>query len=86
MNRNHKVFAVTIGYDAMVSVPDPEAPGGGEMINAGVRRAERVVTVVAPDVVFVKAWLIENPHRFPKVEIKKIEDVKVDAVIELHTY
>lgn len=86
MNRDHKVFSVTIEYDSMVRIPDPEAPGSGEMVRAGVVRARRVVTVVAPDAVYVKAWVIENPHRFPNVKLEAIEDTKIDAVIELHTY
>lgn len=86
MNRDHKVFSVTIEYDSMVRVQDPEAPGSGEMVNAGLVRGRRVVTVIAPDVVYVKAWVIENPHRFPNVKLCGIEDAKIDAVIELHTY
>lgn len=86
MNRDHKVFEALIVYDAIVHVPNPEAPGSGEMVKSHIGRSERVVTLVAPDVVYVKAWLIENPHRFVNVEIRNITEKKIDAVLELHTY
>lgn len=84
MNRDHKVFTVTIEFDAMVRIPDPAAPGSGEMVNAGIQRTERVVTVVAPHAVFVKAWLIENPYRFPNLDIKAITSLRIDAVIDTY--
>lgn len=82
MNRDHKVFRFEISYDAMVRNED----GTGELVSTRIERAIRVVTVIAPDVVYAKGWLIENPHRFPNVKIHNMVEQKIDAVVELHTY
>lgn len=86
MNRDHKVFTVVIKYDATVRVPNPEAPGSGEMVNAGRERITHTVVVIATDIVIVKAWLIENPFRFQNVELVGYTSAKIDAVIETHTF
>lgn len=83
MNRDHKVYTCIIEYDVRVEAVDSM----GERTGVGsTERSTRVVTVAAPDIVYVKAWLIENPHRFVNVAVKDIRETKLDAVIELHTY
>lgn len=87
MNRAHKVFICTIEYDAQAWQPDPEAPGSGEMVRAGApARRQITLTIAAPHELFVRAWLNENPHRYPGVVLQVVEEHKLDAVIELHTY
>lgn len=85
MNRNHKVFTITIVSDVPVMIPDP--PGSGEMRRTGeIVREPRKLTIIATSKEIALAWMNENPYRYPNCTVSDVVEAEINAVIETHTY
>lgn len=84
MNRNHKVFTIRVSGKVRVMVQDPEAPGSGELVNSGkTEQTIRTVHVLAETAALGLAWVADS---LPGFEATVVETVKLDGVIETHTY
>lgn len=93
MNRDHKIITLSVTYDTNAMVPDPDAPGSGEMTRQRgpdgaliVKRVTKLLRVVATDPAIAIAHLSANPFRFPCAVFKVLDTDNIDAVVETHTF
>lgn len=83
MFRDHSIYKVTFEYDAEEYHPDPEAPGGGEMTRTGrVVKCTRSKAIIAPSQVLLIAYVKST---FKNARVIEVEQIPIDAVLELHT-
>lgn len=87
MIRNHTLFSYTVTHELQVMVPDPEAPGGGEMVRSGEVVLNPVtVRIVAESRAIADVWLLRPYSGFTKLRIISCIENKIDAFIETHTW
>ncbi len=87
MIRNHSIFTYTVMYEQEVMVPDPEAPGGGEMVRSGqVCENKTEIRVIAETRDIADAWLHRPFSGYRKLRIVHCTTNKINAFIESHTW
>lgn len=87
MIRNHTLFTYVVTHEQNVMGPDPDAPGGGEMVRTGeVVVKPRTVTVIAESRAIADAWLHRPFSGFEKLQVISCTWAKIDAFIETHTW
>lgn len=87
MIRNHTLFTYVVTHQQQVMVPDPEAPGGGEMVRSGqVHQNTATVQVIAQNRAIADAWLTRPFSGFDKLHIVGCNESKIDAFVETHTW
>lgn len=59
--RDHKLYRIAAEITVTEWEPDPEAPGGGEMVRTGrTTRETHTILVVAPSEAVATAWVQER--------------------------
>lgn len=87
MIRNHTLFVFIVTHDAPIMIPDPDAPGGGEMVRSGAfETQQRNVRVIAENYAIAYAWLMRPFSGYTKLRVESCIESKIDAFIETHTW
>lgn len=90
--RDHRIYTVTVSYEKENRIPIEDSLDGDTLPTGTYKRYEETVRVVAPAYTLgeelVRVFALDQFRHmgYKLLTIEKIENNKLDGLLELHTY
>lgn len=84
MNRNHKIYTVTL--DVQRESYRDDAYGDRIPESREVFRKQETVVCIATSGAVALAVMFENSFRYPDAKVLNVTETKIDTIVETHTY